>query len=231
VNRIVSRRRGFSLFELLVILAILAILLGLLLPAVQKIREAAARAEAQKNLRQIGLAVHNYCSALNGSLPPCAVKDGKNAPDFFKELLPYVESNYKTFQAPLDPNLGDLEAKPLSYAIPLSWSKKPLEGKVVMPASFNNRGTSQCVCAAEATCGMGATKRITGTSTMYNSDKGPDPFPTAKAAWDGNASSFAPAGCQVAMMDGSVRMVTQKQGNDFIICSDPSNTKNVSPNW
>jgi prepilin-type N-terminal cleavage/methylation domain-containing protein len=204
--------RAFTLIELLVVIAIIGILIALLLPAVQKIREAAARIQSANNLKQMGLAVNNIAGdTSDGQLPPAFGVFRNKSGSFFYHVLPYIEQQavynsgatgtvIKTFVAPADNT--NASGALTSYGS---------NGNIFFvgahfPATLNPKGTSNTIILFERAANNANT--WAGSNTTLSPGPGAVIGPRQGSYGDGGpstATALSGSTCQVGLGDGSVR--------------------------
>jgi prepilin-type N-terminal cleavage/methylation domain-containing protein len=225
-----SLREAFTLIELLVVIAIIAILIGLLLPAVQKVREAAARAQCQNNFKQLGTATHNYHDTRK-RLPPMSEwvhgKAGSNRETvIFYTLLPYIEQQNLITLAKTANNNG--------YFWPAGWLDVcvTIANKVVptylCPADPTNVGSNHIDIDSPTTYGpLFATGSYSANVFVF------DPNPGTKTltnAMQGGTSNTIMFGHKLEYCDdGSPHPNTRY--NDWDLTPDQSGTYHPQPGF
>jgi len=141
-----TRLRGFTLIELLVVIAIIAVLIALLLPAVQQAREAARRSECKNNLKQLGLAFHNYHDTYNQFPPGCIDHGAAAAWSWAAFLLPSMDQQplYNTL------NVGGNSAVTVAYNSPIKGFRCPSDTGPIANTVHNSQTLSNYVGANNA---------------------------------------------------------------------------------
>jgi prepilin-type N-terminal cleavage/methylation domain-containing protein/prepilin-type processing-associated H-X9-DG protein len=223
-----SIRRGFTLIELLVVIAIIAILIGLLLPAVQKVREAAARMACQNNLHQIGVGLHNHHDA-KGSFPPGGMQTGQNGTrchtTWSIEILPFMEQDnlyrlYRQDRFNEDPlNRPVFQARVKTYECPSDL----LNGVLEIPASGPHQNQQFMHGSYRANSGKGNPLNGRGFWDTYEPGFWPNniidhtfkgPLHGTAASWNGIS---AQTGGGVQAMGGPESFNTIKDGTSNTI--------------
>jgi prepilin-type N-terminal cleavage/methylation domain-containing protein/prepilin-type processing-associated H-X9-DG protein len=173
-------RRGFTLIELLVVIAIIAVLIGLLLPAVQKVREAAARTQCTNNLKQMGLAIHNFHDTY-GYLPYCRTGGHSYDNTWAVILMPFIEQGnlYNTWFATPIPGLDTatqiysnaprIGINDVRFNKTIRTQSAPLNNTVKIYFCPSRRGPQVCTTPYQSNlAGASADYAVVGGDNNYN---------------------------------------------------------------
>jgi len=254
------RRPGFTLIELLVVIAVIAILIGLLMPAVQKVREAAARTQTINNLKQVGLAAHSYHDTYKHFPPATGANHGRlGSIHYF--LLPYIEGTnlwkldtnslnlplenqvFVPFLSPMDPTQDDGRAggrgatnfaanvQAFPFLGPRSGSRL---GQFTRAAGSSN---IVCFVTVFANCDDSSGNvwvewASPSWSPILNRFDAVPEIPTGTACTHGLGQGFTAGGAHVCMGDNHVRTVDPGVSlTTWQIVCNPNDTRPVPQDW
>jgi prepilin-type N-terminal cleavage/methylation domain-containing protein/prepilin-type processing-associated H-X9-DG protein len=232
------KRKGFTLIELLVVIAIIAILIGLLLPAVQKVREAAARMQCSNNLKQLGIAMHSYHDA-NQALPAVMGPSGCCWGTWVILIMPYIEQEnaYKLYQ-----NWGGSDTVNSNFPAPSPTGSFPRYGAAPNTTNVTGRRYKTLTCPSDqdnVPIGIMPNHNYAASTGTGQTNRQPVPgvptYTVQAGMFDGGALTRkikltdATDGLSNTLMVGEVLQGSSKDLRGFIVWGDATGVSTYAP--
>jgi len=202
-----QKRSAFTLIELLVVIAIIAILIGLLVPAVQKVREAAARTQTINNLKQCGTATHNFAGTFNTKMPINGFF-GIRYSSVFGHLLPYVEQD-NVYKLILNTNTSSAVPPLINNGINASSSVgSTAYTQAVIPSYQAPSDPTQAASTGTSTITVGyGTASFASNGLLFNGTPGTAATPPAYSATNGGVAPKSPPRLPATFVPGTSNVV------------------------